>query len=177
MQRGGTHRLVTAKPLVLYEGNSFPFQDQQFDYAICSHVLEHVEDVEAFCSEVFRVAKRGYFEFPTIHYEYLYNFSVHQQLLKFESGELLYLSKQESGLPAFASVQQVFYRSLELGYTGIIDDLFPMMFQGFEWDRPFKIRKAGSVLELALDPALVQPPKRVQLLIRRGLRRILGNSR
>lgn len=43
----------------------WPFSDKQFDYAICSHTLEDVRDPLFVCSELNRVAKRGYIEVPS----------------------------------------------------------------------------------------------------------------
>ncbi|MBL0358841.1 MAG: methyltransferase domain-containing protein [Chitinophagaceae bacterium] len=66
--------LKTDKPVVTYDSEVFPFADKEFDYVVCSHVLEHVDNVDQFLSEVQRVGKRGYLEFPTVYYDYLYNF-------------------------------------------------------------------------------------------------------
>ena len=82
MQFGHGHKLVTDKPVVFYDGNRFPFDDKEFDYVICSHVLEHVDDVPCFLKEVFRVSHKGYFEYPLINYEYLFNYEVHKSFLK-----------------------------------------------------------------------------------------------
>jgi len=41
------------------------FADNQFDFVYCSHVLEHVDDPEAACRELMRIARRGYVETPT----------------------------------------------------------------------------------------------------------------
>jgi SAM-dependent methyltransferase len=151
-QRGGTPALSTTKTIVFYDGGRFPFADGEFDYIICSHVIEHVEDVESFCAEMFRVGKRGYIEFPTIYYEYLYNFSVHIQLVNFESNELRYMSKSESGLSIFQPVQALFYRSLELGYSDLVNDLKEVMFQGVEWAKPFNVRKVSKIEDLTVSP-------------------------
>tara|TARA_B110000027_G_scaffold79202_1_gene84233 strand:+ start:628 stop:1239 length:612 start_codon:yes stop_codon:yes gene_type:complete len=43
-----------------------PFKDQEFDFVIASHVMEHVEDIEYFIKELERVSKKGYIELPTI---------------------------------------------------------------------------------------------------------------
>lgn len=42
-----------------------PFADKAFDFVCCSHVLEHVSSPEKACSELMRVAKRGYIETPS----------------------------------------------------------------------------------------------------------------
>ncbi len=42
-----------------------PFNDNEFDFVIASHVMEHVEDVEFFIKELDRIAKKGYIELPT----------------------------------------------------------------------------------------------------------------
>ena len=43
----------------------WPFDDDQFDFAICSHTLEDVRDPVRVCSELNRVAKAGYLEVPS----------------------------------------------------------------------------------------------------------------
>ena len=42
-----------------------PFKDNEFDFVIASHVIEHVEDFQFFIKELERVAKKGYIELPT----------------------------------------------------------------------------------------------------------------
>ena len=41
-----------------------PFADGVFDYAMCSHVLEHVPDPAAVVAELTRVGRAGYIEVP-----------------------------------------------------------------------------------------------------------------
>lgn len=43
----------------------WPFDDDQFDFAICSHTLEDVRDPVWVCHELARVAKAGYIEAPS----------------------------------------------------------------------------------------------------------------
>tara|TARA_B100001063_G_scaffold238791_1_gene261419 strand:+ start:579 stop:1187 length:609 start_codon:yes stop_codon:yes gene_type:complete len=42
-----------------------PFIDNQFDFVVASHVMEHVDDLKFFISELERVSKMGYIELPT----------------------------------------------------------------------------------------------------------------
>jgi hypothetical protein len=43
----------------------FPFGDNQFDFVICSHVLEDVRDPVWVCQEINRIGKAGYIEVPS----------------------------------------------------------------------------------------------------------------
>lgn len=43
----------------------FPFADKEIDFIICSHTLEDVRDPLWVCSEMIRIAKRGYIEVPS----------------------------------------------------------------------------------------------------------------
>ena len=47
------------------ESKHLPFKDNQFDFVIASHVMEHVEDLKFFIKELERVSKKGYVELPT----------------------------------------------------------------------------------------------------------------
>ncbi len=47
------------------ENNKLPFKDNQFDFVIASHVIEHVDNFEFFIKELERVSKKGYIELPS----------------------------------------------------------------------------------------------------------------
>ncbi len=53
------------KKFIKLENKKLPFENNQFDFVIASHVIEHVEDVKFFISELERVAKKGYIELPS----------------------------------------------------------------------------------------------------------------
>ncbi len=42
-----------------------PFKDNEFDFVITSHVIEHVDDFQFFIHEIERISKQGYIELPT----------------------------------------------------------------------------------------------------------------
>lgn len=50
--------------LVVGDALAMPFRDGEFDYAIASHIAEHVDDPAQLCRELTRVARRGYIETP-----------------------------------------------------------------------------------------------------------------
>lgn len=43
----------------------WPFEDDEFDFVVCSHTLEDIRDPIWVCSELVRVAKAGYIEIPS----------------------------------------------------------------------------------------------------------------
>ena len=137
-QSGHVGILETEKTIVYYDGTKFPFSDKEFDYVICSHVLEHVPDADFFLKELQRVAKKGYLEFPTVYYDYLYNFPEHQLFLLEKDGIINWMTKEESGLMKYAPIQSFFYRTCELGYYDTIDNFKEYFFQGFEWFETIK---------------------------------------
>ena len=50
---------------------AFPFQDKEFDFVVCGHVLEDIRDPFYVIEEMQRVGKRGYIEVPSRFYEQL----------------------------------------------------------------------------------------------------------
>jgi SAM-dependent methyltransferase len=185
-QRGHVPALQSDQEIVYFDGGRFPFADDAFDYVICSHVLEHVEDVPAFVGELTRVAPRGYLEFPTIHYEYLYNFRVHRNFLLHAAGEIRWMRKTASPIDAFSPVQDFLRRSLCAGYDETVTSLKEHFFQGFEWTSPLAVREVAALDELAptseefVFPAnpLKAPPmggrELLKELLRRGRRRFFA---
>jgi SAM-dependent methyltransferase len=121
---------------VYYQGGRFPFADDSFDYVIASHVIEHVPDPDQFFRELQRVAPKGYLEFPTILYDYLYGFTVHPNLL-LKSGNYLKWQKKDDHFLFFQPVQDLLRSSLQNGYCyeAMTSDLADLFFQGFEWKR------------------------------------------
>lgn len=160
-QFGHEGKLHTDKPVIFYDGKRFPFDDDAFDYVICSHVLEHVPDVPAFLEEVFRVAKRGYFEFPLITYDYLFNFDVHLNFLRIHNGELIFRKKDFSSLNPYKSVQHQFLQMMNTGhFNSILTDLHDYFFQGFEFTSPFPFREEENLDSFIFpkEPAMASGP-------------------
>ncbi len=53
------------KKFIKITNKKLPFRDNEFDFVITSHVIEHVEDFQFFISEIERISKQGYIELPT----------------------------------------------------------------------------------------------------------------
>jgi SAM-dependent methyltransferase len=133
---------------VYYDGGRLPFEAGAFDYVICSHVLEHVTDPVAFCTEVFRVGRAGYFEYPLIYYEYVYDIPAHCNIFKKVRDEVVYLPKANVLDAKSAPVRRFWLATLGRGHTAILRDLQASLIEGFEWSQPFVIRQATGIDEL-----------------------------
>lgn len=145
-QRGGLRHdpQFTGRPVSYYSGKEFPFADGQFDYVICSHVVEHVEDPALFLEEIFRVGGgRGYIEFPLPPYDYLYDFDVHKNFVWFDEGanELNYIRKSDTPLSYFGQITSGLRKSLEEGWDDLIALNKNTFFYGVEFEKPFVVRR------------------------------------
>jgi ubiquinone/menaquinone biosynthesis C-methylase UbiE len=64
--RGGTaFKHIKGKPVFECELEHTSFEDKEFDFVYCSHVLEHSHNPEKACNELMRIGKRGYIETPS----------------------------------------------------------------------------------------------------------------
>ena len=139
-QRGFTTKIDYKQKILFYDGGSFPFKDNEFDYVICSHVLEHVSESELpnFIFELQRVAKKGYIEFPTAYYEIINFQPVHLWFMNYRDNEILFFSKFKFQ----SNYLHKSFRELVYDTDGYLADIFSrykdFFFIGFEWDRTIK---------------------------------------
>lgn len=68
----GDNTSRSGQPILLGQGRPvcadalrMPFADGAFDFAVASHIAEHVPDPVALCRELARVSRRGYLETPS----------------------------------------------------------------------------------------------------------------
>ncbi len=176
-QRGGVLAEVTLgqRPVHHYDGGRFPFSDGEFDYVICSHVIEHVADPQQFMQEIFRVGSgRGYLEYPLTTYEYLYDFEVHLQFLKFDGERrvLKYLPKKDTALHEFAAVSSFFRKSLESGWDDLCAANKALFFEGFEFDKPFLVEKVSRVDAMQASVSMISRKGRIRRLLGRVVNKL-----
>ena len=120
------------KKFIQITEKNLPFADNEFDFIISSHVIEHVENFEFFIKELERISKKGYVELPTrladnIVFE---NQSDHIWWFKFDDkNNQLVVSKKNQLIEPFLSVasakkiEKIFRESLiiELMWENKID--------------------------------------------------------
>ncbi len=92
-QRSGASAARVDRPLFDADASDMPFADKVFDYAICSHVLEHVEQPDAVIAELTRVAKAGYIEVPEAASAKIVDFASHLWWVTLDDGELVFTAK------------------------------------------------------------------------------------
>lgn len=96
--RNGDLKVLDSQIFIEADGENLPFEDKTFDYVICCHVLEHVENPEAFLSEMMRVAKRGYIEVPNLIGEFLAPKQSHKWVSLEVDNKLTLVDKKEIGM-------------------------------------------------------------------------------
>lgn len=89
---GGAAR--TDRPLFAVDAAALPFRSRCFDYAVCSHTLEHVVDPAGAIEEMCRVASAGYIEVPDAGAAKVLDFPSHLWWCSLEDGVLVFRAKQ-----------------------------------------------------------------------------------
>lgn len=101
LQAGATKKRELQKEIVYYKESHFPFSDKEFDYVICSHVLEHIpkKDIAFFISELTRTSKNGYIEVPLYSFELITCLKYHLNLIFVDKDHTIhFLSKEDFDL-------------------------------------------------------------------------------
>jgi len=140
-QRGNAPKVAFQKPVIYYDGGKFPFKDKEFDYVICSHVLEHVpfEELHQFILELQRVAVKGYIEFPLVFYEFINYSKAHKWFINYRSGDILLLDKEKFS----SNYIHLIYREFIYGDQYIhraFKKYKEFFFAGFEWTGEIKYK-------------------------------------
>ena len=149
-QRGHVESKKFAKPIIYYKGGKFPFLDQEFNYVICSHVIEHVpnEDIHLFIKELERVASSGYIEFPNIFYELINFQDVHLWYMWFRNGKILFLRKEAINSNILMQIYREFFYSKATELSFLFNDFKEFFFFGFEWHGKIDYKICDSIEEL-----------------------------
>ncbi len=132
----------------------WPLEDNFFDYAVCSHLLEDVRDPIRVCAEMSRVARAGYIEVPSrvveqsrgVEHPGYAGYYHHRWLVSDEGGELIFRFKPHSlHTHAGAIVANV----------GVKHRINPIHeFLTFEWAGTIQTREATEFSEDGLNEEL-----------------------
>ena len=129
-------KVLSHQKFVEAEGESLPFKDKEFDYVICCHVVEHVDDPAVFLNELSRVGKGGYLEAPSLLGEYLIPKESHQWVLLDISSKLVFVNKARLGMKLSHDFGELFLDYLPTSSFGfkILQRTHPQLFTvNHEW--------------------------------------------
>lgn len=122
-----------------------PFKDKEFDYSVCSHVLEHVIDPIKACNELTRISRAGYIETPRIGTDTLFSWDtpvgIHRWLIHSQGDTLFFFSNTERlrmGIKSTAwrdVLSMIWHHPLQDAYYNNLD-VFNVM---FKWQGSFKV--------------------------------------
>jgi SAM-dependent methyltransferase len=139
--RSGDLKVLKDQTFMEADGENLPFNENEFDYVICSHVLEHVGNPEKFLAEQFRVAKSGYIETPSLLGEVLYARDSHKWIIQ-EINDVIYLvDKKKINFFYGYNLADLFQNYLPKNSIGfkILEYTYPNMFTNrVEWKEDFK---------------------------------------
>ncbi|MBE9064947.1 class I SAM-dependent methyltransferase [cf. Phormidesmis sp. LEGE 11477] len=155
-QRGESTQKVDTSNIVYFNGGRFPFDDMQFDYVICSHVLEHIppEGLDEFLSELQRVAPRGYVEVPNVFYEWICNASAHIWAAGWNNGTLTLCLKNDTMNGPIADAYRHFFYTTEPRLIELFRKYRDFFFIGFEWEETVTVAVVDHVNDLCDGPYL-----------------------
>jgi SAM-dependent methyltransferase len=115
-------------PAVIADIESLPFRDGAFDFSVCAHVLEHVEDPAKAANELSRISRRGYVETPSNLHEKLFPIGWHRWFVRQVDGRLQFVAKEspflDEDLSGFFVPRWVIDRTLMRFVWDHTDDLF-----------------------------------------------------
>ena len=90
------------KKFILIQNKTLPFKDNEFDFVYASHVIEHIDDVSFFISELKRISKQGYIELPSLLEDNLVlsknSSEDHKWIFKFDDVEKILLVEKKKEL-------------------------------------------------------------------------------
>jgi uncharacterized protein YbaR (Trm112 family) len=128
-ERGGSIR--ADRPLIVADGHNLPFKDKAFDYVIASHIIEHMDDPERFCSELQRVSRAGFIASPTELAEHMFYWSFHKWYVN-KTGDKLVLHPKVNVPNIFGDLFHYMYE-YNPWYARFHRSLPDMFWMEYEW--------------------------------------------
>jgi ubiquinone/menaquinone biosynthesis C-methylase UbiE len=134
--RADNIKVLNNQKFVEADGQALPFSDKEFDYVICCHVVEHVDDPSRFLTELSRVGKKGYLEAPSLIGELLIPKESHQWVLLDIGSKIIIVNKKRLGFSTSLDFGELFLDFLPKNSIGfkILQRTHPQMLTvNYEW--------------------------------------------
>jgi SAM-dependent methyltransferase len=133
----------TDRPIFAVDAGDLPFRSESFDYAVCSHTLEHVPDPAAAIAEMCRVAPRGYIEVPEVSMAKIHDFPTHLWWCSMEHGTLVFRAKEDRAFdPDIGRLMED--RELRSGMLRVANRNFDRCIIALEWEGEIAVRVEGE---------------------------------
>jgi len=144
-ERAGSKALID-RPFVVGDASCLPFQNGSVDYVFVSHVLEHLEDPEAFFLEAMRVGKKGCIVAPSALGEKLISWSGHKWFISVDDGYRIMLRRKPG--PKFdadlALLPDIFWKKEGRPLRRFIESYRPLLEIEYEWEGSINYRVIGD---------------------------------
>lgn len=140
--RSGNIKVYPHQKFIIADGENLPFDDHSFDYIICCHVLEHVDNPVSFLKEQMRVASMGYLETPSIIGECLMPKESHKWLIQEIDGKIIMYEKEKIGFHSFQDLSYVFLDYLprkSMGYKIMQQTHNSLTNMVYEWNETIEV--------------------------------------
>ena len=134
--RAGDIKILNKQEFISADGENLPFKDKEFDYVICNHVLEHVDNTIKFLAELSRVGKRGYIETPSLLGEHLIPKPSHKWLLLDINDKLVIVDKTKVNFKTshdFGLLFLDYFQQHSLGYKILQRTHHQLFTVNYEW--------------------------------------------
>lgn len=149
-QRSGRAEARISRPMFDADASDMPFDDEAFDYVVCSHVLEHVPDPSAVVAELTRVGKAGYIEVPEASSAKILDFPSHLWWCRLDGSTLVFSAKDSRAFdPEIADY--IARSGVERRLSKLLDDDFDSRVVSLPWSRSVDVKVEGD-----LDPEFVK---------------------
>jgi SAM-dependent methyltransferase len=148
---GGSMR--ADRPIFAVDAGNLPFRTDSFDYAVCSHTLEHVPDPAAAISEMCRVARRGYIEVPDVSMAKIHDFPTHLWWCSLEDDTLVFRAKERRAFDG--DIDRLMQeKAMREGVLRLANRNFDRCIIAIRWEGEVRVRVEGEPdLSLADMPA------------------------
>jgi SAM-dependent methyltransferase len=140
--RSGDLKVLKNQKFLEADGENLPFKDHEFDYVICRHVLEHVDDPIQFVKEQARVAKMGYMETPSLLGEYIAPKQSHKWIIQDIDNKLVLYDKETLKFNPWQDFGQVFLYHLpktSIGFKILERTHASILTVNYEWKDDIEI--------------------------------------
>jgi len=176
-ERSGKQEIwLDERPFIVCDIQKLPFQNKVFDYVICSHLLEHVEDPEQAAKELTRIGKRGRVETPGDLFETLYGWPFHRwKVSRGGDGRVIFERKDplKQGL-----LPEVIRKSRE--FEKLVARFSHEFLVRFEWQDSFFVEVRGKEMsargQASLNPARFTPEMTKRRTLRQRAKALLIQS-